>query len=393
MATEPLVVRDPTLAVPPLVERPPLAPARITRVLHVAEAFGGSLMEVVKLVAEGAAQAGQPHAIAFGRRPETPEDVRAAVDAGVELFDLDWGRRTVPGEIAAARRLREIARTWQPDVVHLHSSFAGVVGGAALSRICPTISTPHALASQLATRSRPKRTAYRIAERLTLRSATVVGAVSNSEAQAARRLGAQRVVVVPNGIPELDPERAAVARRPRTGRPSAVGLGRLVSQRRPDAVGRILAAVSEIADVRWIGGGGERRLGSRDAMRGLRAAGIEVTGWLPRAEVLRRLEETTAYVHWSAIDGMALSILEAAAAGAVVVASDIPANRELLDPRQLCGSEDEAVVLLRRVITDTGFADELRHAQAGLLERHSAQAMVLSWLSVYAAVARLAPAS
>ena len=33
----------------------------------------------------------------------------------------------MPGEIAAARRLREIARTWQPDVVHLHSSFAGVV--------------------------------------------------------------------------------------------------------------------------------------------------------------------------------------------------------------------------------------------------------------------------
>ena len=90
---------------------------------------------------------------------------------------------------------------------------------------------------------------------------------------------------------------------------------------------------------------------------------------------------------------MALSILEAAAAGAVVVASDIPANRELLDPRQLCGSEDGAVVLLRRVLTDTGFADELRHAQAGLLKRHSAQAMVLSWLSVYAAVARLAPAS
>jgi glycosyltransferase involved in cell wall biosynthesis len=356
------------------------------RVLHVAEAFGGGLMEVVRLIAERGAAAGHPQAIAYGRRPETPAHVRDIVAQPVELFDVGWGWRTPVNELRAGRRLRAIARSWQPDIVHLHSSFAGVVGGVALARVCPSVFSPHAFASELASRPPAQREAYRTAERLAIRAATVVGALSESEAETARRLGAKAVAIVPNGIPELDDGPPGPDRRADGGRPVVIGIGRVVAQRRPDAVARILAPLRDVADVRWVGGGGEERLGSEEALRELHDAGIEVTGWLPRAEVQRELAQATAYIHWTAIDGMPLSILEAVAAGAVVVASDIPPNRELLDPRQLCASEADAQALLRRVVSDPELAAELRAAQTARSGQRSARKMVDGWLELYARV-------
>lgn len=355
----------------------------MTRVLHVAEAFGGGLMEMVRLIAERATAAGEPHAIAFGRRPETPADLRSRIDPAVELFDPRWGARTPRSEAAAARRLRAIVRTWDPDVVHLHSSFAGVVGGLALHGTRPIVFTANAFASDLVTRSRARRSAYAAIERIAVTAADLVGAVSESEAATARRLGAREVVVVPNGIPELDPDGPRIPREP-PERPRAIGVGRLVDQRRPEAAARILSAVRDIADLAWIGGGGEERLGSEQAQRGLAAAGIPVSGWLPRDEVLRELGRSTAYLHWTAVDGLPFSVIEAMAAGTVVVASDIPPNRELLDPEQLCSDEQQAAQLLRQVLEDADFAAGLRARQDAHAVHFSAQAMADRWRAIYA---------
>lgn len=359
----------------------------MTRVLHVAEAFGGGLLEMVRLVATRAAAEGHPQAIAFGRRPETPADLRAAVAPAVALFDPGWGARTPAAEVRAGRRLRAIVRRWEPDVVHLHSSFSGVTGGLALHGLRPIVFTPHAFASQLAAAAPARRAAFAAAERLAVRLADVVGAVGEAEAATARRFGAREVVVIPNGIPELDPDAPPVPRTAHGGRPRAIGVGRLVAQRRPEAVARILGSVRDLADVAWVGGGGEDRLGLQAARRGLEQQGVEMTGWRPREEVLAELGRAAAYVHWTAIDGLPLSILEAMAAGAVVVASDIPPNRELLDPRQLCRTEDEAAAVLRRVLTEPALAAELRALQSARARRHSARAMAEAWIALYARLA------
>ena len=67
----------------------------------------------------------------------------------------------------------------------------------------------------------------------------------------------------------------------------------------------------------------------------------------------------------------------------VVVASDVPANRELLGPQQVFSTEESATAFLRRVITERDLRAELLSAQRARRDAFSAYAMTERWLAVY----------
>lgn len=360
------------------------------RILHVAEAFGGGLYEMVRAVANGAADAGHTVSIVYGQRPETPASPNDGFRPGVSVEALRWGGRSPAEQLRVIPRLRAAAREFEPDVVHLHSSFAGVVGAVALRGIAPVIYTPHAFASLLPGGVLRQR-GMRAGERLAARSAAVVGAVSESEAACARERGALRTIVIRNGIPELDAASLTVggtSARPAPLRPARViAGGRIVRQRRPDACAAILGAVAEFAQVAWVGGGGEETPWTRAAREQLREAGAEPTGWVGRERWLSELERARVYVHWTSCDGLPLSVLEALASDTIVVASDIPPNREILGGEQVCATQEEAIALVERILVDDALASRLLEAQRERRRHFSAHAMVAAWLDVYGTVA------
>jgi len=359
------------------------AAAAPLRILHVVEVFGSGVGEVAKTLAERLAEGGDTVAIAHGRCPETPAEVREFVAPAVELYELPWERRSAREQLRAARELRALVRRWQPDVVHLHSSFAGFVGGFSLRRSIPSTYTPHGYSFTMLDRSRSRRFAYRTLERLTASRVNLVGAVSEAEAEDGRRVApAEKVTVVRNGIPELD-DPAAVSAEPASVRPRVVTVGRIAKQHVPPASARILASLADLADVTWIGSGGRRP----DLEAVVIDHGVPVTGWLKREEVQSMLASSTACLHWTAWDGQPLSVLEAMANDVVVVASDIPATREILGPRQVCASEEEAVGLLREVLTRPSLREELLRSQRGRRGAYSARRMAAEWRTVYERIA------
>jgi glycosyltransferase involved in cell wall biosynthesis len=347
------------------------------RVFHIAEGFGGGLYEVLRTVANRLVAEGHEMTIAYGRRLETPEAVAEGFDPAVSLLPMRWERRSAGSQLAAARELRRLARRAAPDVIHVHSSFAGAVAALALPRGAPTIYTPHAYAFTRTSESRPRRAAYRSVEWMVARRMGLVAATSHDEAALAREvLGAPRVTAVPNGIPELDdpsPEGP-----PPDGR-AVAAMGRPGAQRRPEACARILSALGEAAEPVWIGGGEPGSPG----VAALLSAGVPVTGWLSHAEALERLAGATAYLHWTAWDGLPLSILEAMARDVVVVASDIGPNREVLGAAQVAHDEASAAALLRRVVDDRDFRESLLRCQRARRSAYSAERMVREWLAVY----------
>jgi glycosyltransferase involved in cell wall biosynthesis len=350
------------------------------RILHVAEALGGGILELVRFTAGGQARAGNAAAVAYGVRPETPERLRSEFDPAVELFPMPWTDRSLRAQAGAVRALRRTVAAWQPDVVHLHSSFAGVVGALAVAGRVPTVYTPQAASFTQSSESRARLVAFRAAERFVARRVDVVGASSRTEAEQMRAaVRPRRLEVVENGIPELDeppPER-----RDWPDPPRVLAIGRTVPQRQPEACARILGRVAGAAEIAWVGGGGgERGVAGHEA---LVRAGVPVTGWVTREEVLQRLAEATIYLHWTAWDGLPVSILDALAVETVVVASDIGPNREVLGASGVCADEMEAVARIEQLVTNPSARDELLAAQRERRGHYSARRMVAGWMDVY----------
>ena len=356
-------------------------PQRPLKILYVAEAFGGGVFELIRVLASRASSEGHAVAIAYGVRPETPERPADHIAPGVTLVRMPWTTRTLRAQLLTARNLRHFVTSWNPDVVHLYSSFAGVVGVIVVSGRLPTVYSPQGYAFTITSSSALRRRVYRLVERFVSRRVTVVGAASESEgAQARNGLRARRIEVVANGIPELDAD--VPARRPsrREGRPIIVGMGRLGTQRRPGACARIMEPLRDVADLRWIGGAGYDGTGDAEL---LMEAGITVTGWLDRERVMEQLADATAYLHWTAWDGLPLSVLEALAQDVVVIASDIPVNREVLGEQQTFANEEDATRALRNIIEDRDFRESLLARQRRSRARWSSARMTREWLELY----------
>ena len=140
--------------------------------------------------------------------------------------------------------------------------------------------------------------------------------------------------------------------RQATAVPLVVSMGRVCYQKAPE-VFAAMATRFQIAEVPakfvWIGNGdpaGEARL---------RAAGVEVTGWVDRAGVQRLLAQAAVYVQTSRWEGMPLSVLQALAAGVPCVVNNAVGNRDAV--RQgltgfVVNRLDEGLVCLRRLLLD-----------------------------------------
>ena len=164
-------------------------------------------------------------------------------------------------------------------------------------------------------------------------------------------------------------------------------MGRVVPQRQPEEVAAILADVRAVSPVAWLGGAPT----DSPALRALARAGVPVSGWLSREETLARLAQAKVYLHWTAWDGLPLSVLEAMALDVVVIASDIPPNRGVLGPRQVFSSRREASHAIRRVLFDNSYHRSLLDEQRRRRARYGSTDMRRGWEDVYRALAQ-APA-
>ncbi len=301
-------------------------------VLHVAQPTEGGVARcVVDLVA---AQATGGWRVTVACPPDGVLPTQAA-EAGAEVLPWPAGRQPGPGTAAEARRLADVLSRTGPDVVHLHSSKAGVAGRAVLRGKRPTVFQPHAWSFHAApTGLRQLSTLW---ERRAHRWADAVVCVSEAERDQGLRAGIDgRYVVVPNGVrPQrrraaTPAERASVRARlglPADG-PVAVCVGRLCRQKGQSALlaaWRRVSAVLPRARLVLVGDGPDAT-----ELRRLAGPGVSFTGavadpvdWYAAADVV------TCPSRW---EGMALVPLEAMAQGRSVVASDVAGMAEAVPP-------------------------------------------------------------
>jgi glycosyltransferase involved in cell wall biosynthesis len=349
-------------------------------IVHVCEALGGGVLRVVQALADATAELGMETAVVHGRRPETPASLEGVFHARVRVVEVPgWGDRSLRGAGAMLRACSAVNRELRRHpggVLHLHSTFAGIVGRLLPAHGHEIFYTPHAYVFLNPSVSPRMRSAARLTERALSRRGRTI-ACSPSEATVASALTSpSNVVVITNGIdvttlPSPQPE-------PRDE--FVVGcVGRAVYQRRPDTFAKIAATIGPGFDGRfvWFGDGP-----FRDA---LTRAGVEVTGWLSEAEAARAYGYTNVILHLSAFEGLPIALLEAMAAARPIVATDLPAIRDVVgDSARLVSTEEAAIGAIRSLRGDPALRERLGSRGRDRVQKcFTRKAMVEQTLAVY----------
>jgi glycosyltransferase involved in cell wall biosynthesis len=295
--------------------------------LQISEAFGGGVFASVTGLANGLAERGHEVHIAYSRRPQTPTDIAAHIDGAIRLHELELARPIdAKADWQGMLAIRRLLRSIDPDIIHLNSSKAGVLGRVAArltGHQSRTYYSPRGLSFLQQDSSAPMRRLYEAIEWSMARLGGTIVACSASEYELVRaKIRPRRLVLIDNGIHvDLVP-----ARTDRGDGIVRVGTTAIIKYQKNPLLFANLAQRAKASNVEfvWIGDGDPVQ---RDL---LQRAGVKVTGWIPRVDVLAQMSRLDVYLYPSLWEGMPLALIEAQVCGVPAVVMDAVGNRDIV---------------------------------------------------------------
>lgn len=350
-----------------------------TRLLMIHEAMGGVGRHVSDVVCGL-----DPHEfeikVVFGtsRIDDAYREAMHRMREHADLIPCDALVRSIePGkEVEAILELGHIIRDFHPDVVHCHSSKAGVVGRIAARRygVERVFYTPHAYAFQSKEFSKTKQSLFTFAERLLSRHATTMTFnVSSGERDAALEHHvdkADKFTVIYNGIADIALPTKLEARQLLDLPQEAIVIGvtaRLVEQKDPMTSLRIverLVSHDPRIHMAYIGDGDlEPSMREYCRLHHLED-NVHFLGY--RADAQTVVAAFDVYLLTSLYEGMPYSLVEALRAGVPLAVTAATGNAEVAQPGVNgalfpVGDVDAGVEAVRRLITDPLPAERVRN--------------------------------
>jgi glycosyltransferase involved in cell wall biosynthesis len=362
------------------------------QILHILEATGGGTRRHVLDLLPALQRHGVRCSLLYSprRNPHFTEDAAILQIKNIETYQVAMGHGFHRGGDAAA--LREIfahLKTRRYDIIHCHSSEAGLLGriaNALQKRTTPLVYTPHyiALAAGLPA---PQRRAARAMEKILARQTAHFIAVSQHEysvLQRSRLLQNNNADVIHNGI-----DAASFSRAARCHRTSTIGcFGRLTLQKNQQLLLRALPEIARTipeAGMKFVGDGEDgstlRTLAKKlNCENRVRFCG-EVR------EPQNEYRECAIVAQPSRWEGCSYALLEAMACGKAVVASNRGGNAEVIGEAGVLlparGAQLWAQTLIR-LLQDPEKSDELgATARERVASQFRLEAMVEKIMQVY----------
>jgi glycosyltransferase involved in cell wall biosynthesis len=349
--------------------------SRRLHVLHVSASGSGGVAAVALGYVRDQVERGWNVSVACSSRGFLGYDAR---EAGARTHWWQAGREPNRRIVGECLKLSRIIQEADPDVVHLHSSKAGLAGRLVLRNRIPTVFQPHSW-SFLAARGGVRAASLRW-ERAATRWTAITVCVSEAERAAGGHLGiGGRTVVIRNGVEltSFAPQggRDRVAARKELGladAPTAVCIGDLTAQKGQldllEAWPQVLADVPE-ARLVIVGDGPDR---ARLARRAEDLSGVSLVG--ARSDVRAWLAAADVVAVPSRWDGMSLVPLEAMASARSVVATSVSGVVESVpdDAGAIVAPQDRAMMAaaLGQRLLDPSLAEEEGWAGRAHVEAH-----------------------
>lgn len=297
------------------------------KVLHIVESFGSGVFSFLVDLINGTDE-DFDITVAYGVRKETLDNFKDYFSNRVKFIEVENFTRSInpKKDLKALKEIRNIVKEVKPDVVHLHSSKAGILGRLAVNgNKIKMFYNPHGFSFLKQDDSKLKRTLYWMIEEITAmfnKKCTIVGC-SNGEYLEAKKLN-KNAICINNGvdIEKLDKETKNLTKKEiNYNNLKICTVGRIGYQKNPEMFNKIAESFPNI-QFTWIGDGALKDK--------LTSPNIKVTGWKTREEVLQILNENDIFILASLWEGLPLSLLEAMYMGKVCIVSDVIGNRDVI---------------------------------------------------------------
>lgn len=323
------------------------------KILHVTESFASGVMDLIASLALRQVEHGSEVTVIFAERPDTPTSDKLAniFDSRIILVKVSGvASGKVASLLALRRSIRSQLRLEDVDAIHLHSTWAGLVGrigfgGRFYSK--RTFFSPHGFSFLRQDLPGIARRILTLLERVGAMRGFVVLSTHSEFAIARKILPRAKLRLLVNAIRVSDLPTAEFSRGPR---PQVVMVGRVVYQKAPWLFAALADEFSECADFIWYGDGAPE-----DVEKWLGTKNVQISGWMPIRELRQKLARADLLVFATLWEGMPLSLIEAQSIGLPAIATRIVGNQDIVIDGQtgyLCDSPEEVRARTRELICD-----------------------------------------
>lgn len=323
------------------------------KILHVVEAFGGGvftfLVDLINQTCED-----YEAILACSIRPQTPQDYEKYFNDKVKIIKLKSAGRevSITQDIKFYQEIRQLIYTYNPDIVHLHSSKAGFLGRLAINdKRIKVIYNPHGYSFLKEDEKWIKKQFYKQLERVaSIKCGEIVG-VSKGEYEEALKLS-KRVHHIDNGVdlkklPKLKCETENTHLKVCT-------IGRISYQKNPKLFNEVAKKFPQI-QFTWIGDG--------ELRHELTGPNIEVTGWLAKETVLEKLNQSDIFLLTSLWEGLPIALLEAMYYQKICIVTNVIGNRDVIKHKEngfIASSSDQFIEVINQILQKKIDVEQIR---------------------------------
>jgi glycosyltransferase involved in cell wall biosynthesis len=336
------------------------------KILHVTECMAGGVQTVVTDSCARQARNGHTVTLTYLSRPlgATDVQIRNMVGPSVQVNRLE----AVGNPILRIMKLRRwlLRRHNEYDIIHLHSTLAGLAGRLPKTLSTGTVYSPHGFSFSRMDLPLAIRVALRGVEKAAARGTGILLTSPSEFRLAAEHLRTETTEIamhrldLPNAA-ELAGKRqaASYSARPADGGCNMVTVamaGRICYQKAPERFARLADALYGSANFVWIGDG-DHVLKER-----LLESGVEVTGWYEPSQFMTRLSEMDILVHCTRWEGHPYVPRLASAVAIPVVVSNTVGNVDTVEDGSsgfIVESDAEMVQRVQSLIEDPKLREAL----------------------------------
>lgn len=351
-----------------------------TKVMHIVEGFGGGVYSFLLDLCNKSIEK-YDITLVYSKRPQTPENFKKDFDPKINFIELDMNRSINPiNDIKSLFKLISLIKKYNPSIIHLHSSKAGVLGrisgkllGYADNKV---LYNPHGYAYLQRNVPAIKRKIYFLIEKITSNIGGTIIAVSKSEYEETLKL-TSKARRVDNAINEKIIDKY-IDKHSTNNTPVIGTVGRICYQKNPEKFNKIAKAFPDIKFI-WIGDGELREY--------ITSSNVEITGWCERDEVIKKLNNIDIYIQTSLWEGLPIALLEAMYMGKVPIVNNVIGNKDVIVQGEngfLANTTNEFIEFIKLIINNSNKYKKMStNSKKFIKENHLIKDMICKYHEIY----------